>query len=57
MTGENPARAAARRLLALKVPDNLRKLFSDLYGVFFGSDVTYADILEAKVRSEEEVDG
>ena len=57
MSSENPARAAARRLLALKVPDNLRELFGDLYGVFFGSDVTYADILEAKVRSEEEVDG
>lgn len=56
MSGENPARAAARRLLAMKVPDNLRELFSDLYGVFFGPDTTYADILKAKVRSEE-VDG
>lgn len=56
MTGANPATAAARRLLAMKVPDNLRELFGDLYGVLFGPDVTYADILGASYQSAE-VDG
>lgn len=56
MTGENPARAAARRLLAMPVPDNIKEAILAAYGVNLGADTTYEDLLVVRLRQLARVD-
>jgi len=56
MSGENPAKEAARRLLAMPVPDNVREAVSVVYGVNLGPNATYETLLMVRLRQLAKVD-
>lgn len=51
MISENPAREAVRRLLAIPVPDDIKKEVAVVYGVNLGSNATYGVLLMVRCVS------